>query len=112
MRASDYPIPDYAAYIWHRGDAIGVMLPDYNGNGHSLFIPIDKFLDNKGARFLVDLLCARHSEYIKRGHSDLGTNAEPTSQMLEHAMRIAKANPGLYTSTPIDIFAEAEHHEK
>jgi hypothetical protein len=106
MRASDYPLPDYAAYIWHRGDALGLAFVDPQGSGNTVFIPLEKFLSGKGAQWLVDTLAARHSAYVKRGKAQIGTASEPTAEMLAAALKAAP--PPLYKKTNVDIFAEED----
>ena len=44
MRPGEYPIPDFAAYVWHRGDALCVALPDYGDTQRerTLIVPLSK----------------------------------------------------------------------
>ena len=89
MSALDYPPPSHCAYIWHRGDALCIGLPDYgNGTsvGHTLVIPLAKLAvardraDSRGWQILLDVLFARkHSA----DGPQFATPAEPTSRQLE-----------------------------
>lgn len=111
MRVSDYPIPDYACYFWHRGDALVIQFPDYGSQrSHSLAIPIEKLSNNEGipagVRALLDMMSQRRSDYLAGQRPKIGWNSEPTQQMLEHAMRIAKASPPKCTVVEEDIFAD------
>jgi hypothetical protein len=90
MSALDYPPPSHCAYIWHRGDALCIGLPDYGGGasiGHTLVIPLDKLnvprdkADARGWQILLDVLFARaHSE---PSGARFATPSAPTSRQLE-----------------------------
>lgn len=113
MRASEYPIPDYAAYVWSRGDALMISLPDYGrGDGQTLCIPAERLSNDKGMpkglRALWDILNARRNDVLARIKPRFATASEPTQLMLEEAMKVASRNPPLARSTEIDIFAEGE----
>lgn len=89
MSALDYPPPSHAAFIWHRGDALCIGLPDYSGGGsvgHTLVIPLAKLgvardkADQRGWQIILDVLFAR------KHHEDgpaLSTPAAPTGRQLE-----------------------------
>jgi hypothetical protein len=90
MSALDYPPPSHAAYIWHRGDALCIGLPNFSGGdsvGHTLVVPLDKLnvprdkARQRGWQIILDVLFARaHSE---PGEARLSTPAAPTSRQLE-----------------------------
>jgi hypothetical protein len=89
MSALDYPPPSHCAYIWHRGDALCIGLPDYSGGGsvgHTLVIPLAKLAvardraDSRGWQILLDVLFAR--KHAGDGPK-LATPSEPTSRQLE-----------------------------
>lgn len=106
MRAGDYPIPDYACYVWSRGDALMVAFPDRG----TLAIPAEKLTNDTGMpagfKALWDLLNGRRNEILAGKKPIFATKTEPTQEMLAHAMRIAKASPPKSTLVEEDIFAE------
>jgi hypothetical protein len=90
MSALDYPPPSHCAYIWHRGDALCIGLPDFAGGasvGHTLVVPLAKLAvprdkaDQRGWQILLDVLFARKHDSDAR-HA-LSTPSAPTSRQLE-----------------------------
>lgn len=110
MRVGDYPIPNYACYFWHRGDALIVQFPDYETqHSHSLAIPIEK-LGNEagipaGIRALLDLMSKRRNDYLAGDKPKIGWDSEPTQEMLNTYMKLAYKPPKC-TVVEEDIFAE------
>ena len=109
MRASEYPVPDYAAYVWHRGDGLVIALPDTDaaGNGQTLFIPLEK-LDagtSPGWKFLLHTLAIRRNILQKGERPKFATDAKPTQEMLQHALKVSQS---LRAASVVDedIFAE------
>lgn len=90
MSALDYPPPSHAAFIWHRGDALCIGLPDYSGGGsvgHTLVIPLSKLgmdrskAEMRGWQIILDVLFAR--SHASEGDERLSTPAAPTGRQLE-----------------------------
>ncbi len=100
MRVSDYPLPEYACYIWHRGDGICVAWPD----GGTLFLANSK-LESHGWAALCDILAERRRVSQEGKKPQIGTSAEPTEQMLAAMLKGAKVSR-VARSTEEDIFAE------
>ena len=103
MRASEYPVPDYACYVWHRGDGIAFAFPD----GGTLVLPLSKLeSDAPGWKWLLATLAARRANAQTQQRSVIGTSARPTQQMLELALHAAS---GLERATSVDedIFSQA-----
>jgi hypothetical protein len=102
MRASEYPVPDYACYVWHRGDGLAFAFPD----GGTLVLPLSKLeSDAPGWKWLLATLAARRANAQTQQRSVIGTSARPTQQMLELALH---ASAGLERTTSVeeDIFSE------
>ena len=105
MRASEYPVPDYACYVWHRGDGLAFAFPD----GGTLVLPLSKLeSDAPGWKWLLATLAARRAHAVAGQRSVIGTSARPTAQMLEQALHAASALPRTY-SVEEDIFATEEN---
>lgn len=112
MRASEYPIPDYACYVWSRGDCLMVSLPDYSGtsNGRTLAIPYEKLANDAGMpagfRALWDLLNARRNDLLAGKRPQIGTASEPTHEMLRLSMlaNAGRSQSHVKRSTNVDIF--------
>ncbi len=100
MRVSDYPVPQYACYIWHRGDGLVVSWPD----GGTVFLPQDK-LASHGFEVLLGILAERRRLAQEKKPAGIGTSAEPTQLMLEALMRGAKVQRKA-KHTDEDVFAE------
>lgn len=112
MRASDYPIPDYACYFWHRGDALVIQFPDYGTQRScSLAIPIEKLSNDAGQptgiRALLDIMQQRRNDYVAGQRPKIGWGSEPTQQMLEAMLKSSYRSPKC-TVVEEDIFAEEE----
>ncbi len=112
MRASDYPLPDYAVSCWHRGDALAVALPgsasDGTDNARTLFIPLDKLpLDAPGWRAFINLLAERRRTYQANERPMFATAAEPTEVQLRDTMKAHWAKKARDVSIEDDIFSEA-----
>jgi len=113
MRASEYPIPDYAAYLWHRGDGLMLALPDANdAEGQMLFIPLTKLDAGEapGWKFLLHTLAQRRSAVQRGEHIKFATNAKPTAQMLEAALKASHVRETVDVVEE-DIFAETTTEE-
>lgn len=109
MRTADYPIPDFAIYCWHRGDALCVSLPDYGDaqRERTLIIPIEKLpSDAPGWKFLLDLLRARKDNYDAGRPNVFSTKAEPTTVQVEQALLAYNARKRAEREIDEDIFAE------
>ena len=107
MRAADFPIPDYALYVWHRGDAICVALPDYGetANERTLIVPLSKLPgDAPGWKFLLDLLRDRKMNYDQHKPNTFSTRAEPTSVQVKEAMLAYNARKRAEKEIHEDIF--------
>ena len=117
MRASDYPLPDYAVSVWHRGDALGIGLPSITGDesaGRMLFIPLEKLPpDAPGWRAFLNLLSERRHVYQQNEKPMFATTAEPTSVQLEEMLKAHGAAKRRETEIDADIFhttlEETEH---
>jgi hypothetical protein len=97
MRIGDYPLPSYAAYIWHSGDSIRVLLPPTTSDdrSHTISLPIDRcgvvcndwgqpLPNQRGWQALLQTLRARSSQ---RESARVGTEAAPTQYDLDAVMR-------------------------
>ena len=107
MRASEYPVPDYACYVWHRGDGLAFAFPD----GGTLVLPLSKLeSDAPGWKWLLATLAARRQNSAQQVRSLIGTSARPTAQMLEQALH---AQTALERTKSIeeDIFADDNTEE-
>jgi hypothetical protein len=111
MAAGDYPLPAYAGYIWDRGDALVITLPDsIDGDGHTVVLPITSLsisdkADQRGWLILRDVLHARRAAYdSKRNKPTIADRAAPTRVMVEEMLKAMK--PARVTSTEVDIFAQ------
>lgn len=118
MRQSDYPLPDYAVTLWHRGDGLMLQLPD----GRSLMLPLGKLETDAvpipggkmrapnmlGWKFLMSVLSERRSNYQKEKPSVIGTAASPTIQQLEEALKSYHEKQERDKSVDEDIFAETD----
>jgi hypothetical protein len=108
MRASDYPLPDYAVSVWHRGDALAIALPGHSedGSARTLFIPLDKLpLDAPGWRSFVNLLAERRKVYQANERPRFSTSAEPTEVQMREMLKAHYAkHPRLETAIDADIF--------
>jgi hypothetical protein len=122
MRASEYPIPDYACYVWHRGDGLMVSFPD----GGTLFMPLSKLESDAqcnvkgcltpkrelppGWKWLLSTLAQRKVAYAdERRTPKFGEPARPTSAQLQAALARTYARGPVRTTGKIDvdIFGEA-----
>ena len=107
MRASEYPVPDYACYVWHRGDGLAFAFPD----GGTLVLPLSKLeSDAPGWKWLLATLAARRAHAVVGQRSVIGTNARPTQQMLELALYHAQTVERT-TRVDEDIFADDNTEE-
>jgi hypothetical protein len=108
MRASEYPLPDYAVSCWHRGDALAIALPALGAddrNGRTLFIPLDKLpQDAPGWRAFLTLLAERRHAYQRNERPMLSTPAEPTTVQLEEMLKAHHARRAKDASIEDDIF--------
>jgi hypothetical protein len=111
MAAGDYPLPAYAGYIWDRGDALVITLPDsVGGDGHTVVLPITSLAigdkaDQRGWIILRDLLHARKQAYDQHKAPTIADRAAPTRVMVEEMLRAMKPARRV-TSTEVDIFAQ------
>ena len=115
MRASDYPLPDYAISVWHRGDALGLALPGHSeeGSPRTLFIPLEKLpLDAPGWRSFVNLLAERRRTYQANERPLFATAGEPTALQLEEMCKAHYAQRKRDVSIEDDIFTEATTEEE
>ena len=114
MRASDYPLPDYAVSCWHRGDALAIGLPASTGdaNGRTLFIPLDKLpLEAPGWRAFINLLAERRRTYQVNERPMFSTSAEPTEVQLRDMLKAHNAKIQRETSIEEDIFTTSTEEE-
>ena len=105
MRASEYPVPDYACYVWHRGDGLAFAFPD----GGTLVLPLSKLeSDAPGWKWLLATLAARRANAQTQQRSVIGTSARPTQQMLELALHHAQNAQTVERATSVeeDIFSQ------
>ena len=108
MRASEYPVPDYACYIWHRGDGLAFAFPD----GGTLVLPLSKLASEApGWKWLLSTLAARRAHAVAGQRSVIGTSARPTQQMLEQALQHAQTVERS-RSVDEDIFADDDNTEE
>jgi hypothetical protein len=115
MRASDYPLPDYAVSCWHRGDALAIALPSHTEDEtpRTLFIPLDKLpLDAPGWRAFINLLAERRRTYQANERPVFATAAEPTEVQLQDMMKAHWAKRARDVSIEDDIFTEATTEEE
>lgn len=83
--ARDYPIPANAVYLWHRGDALAIGLPE----GQTLFLPLSKLefdrasASQRGWEILLSLLQERRG---LDSRAQLGTPAMPTRVQVEQLL--------------------------
>ena len=109
MRASDYPLPDYAVSCWHRGDALAIALPSshHEGESRTLFIPLEKLpLDSPGWRAFITLLAERRHTYQANERPMFSTGAEPTERQLEDMCKAHYAKRAKDVSIEDDIFTQ------
>lgn len=109
MRASDYPVPDYAAYLWHRGDGLMLSLPDsHDAKGQTLFIPLTKLDvgESPGWKFLLHTLAARRTAVQAGQRTSFGTASKPTAQQLEAALRQHQIAQRAQRATDDELFTE------
>ena len=114
MRASDYPLPDYAVSVWHRGDALAVALPGATSddNGRTLFIPLDKLpLDAPGWRAFISLLAERRRTYQANERPIFSTASEPTEVQMRDMMKAHFAKKLREVSIDEDIFSMPTEEE-
>jgi hypothetical protein len=114
VRASEYPLPDYAISVWHRGDALALALPGHSEDGppRTLFIPLERLpLDAPGWRSFVNLLAERRRTYQENERPLLSTAAEPTQLQLEEMCRAHFAKRAKDASIEDDIFATPTEEE-
>lgn len=120
MRASEYPIPDYACYVWHRGDGLAFAFPD----GGTLIVPLEKLMplgectscggvtsNIPGWKWLLHTLMRRRMAYEERKAApSIGDEARPTAQMLEEALKRSYARAHVRTTDKVDVdlFAEGD----
>lgn len=116
MRASEYPLPDYAVSVWHRGDALAVALPSSLGdeeNARTLFIPLEKLpLDAPGWRAFINLLAERRKVYQANERPIFATAAEPTEVQMRDMMKAHYVKRQRDVSIEDDIFTEATTEEE
>ena len=76
---ADYPIPDYAAYIWVAGDKVWIGFPPLGDlvQAHSVPFPAT----DKGLALLIRTLKERN-----QGLRHLGTNGSPTRYAVEREL--------------------------
>jgi hypothetical protein len=114
MRASDYPIPDYACYVWHRGDGLAFAFPD----GGTLFVPLGKLVASQdselppGWKWLLHTLARRRANEQEKRASVIGTDARPTAQMLEQALLAHTQIATRSREIDEDIFADNAQTEE
>lgn len=96
MKLGEYPLPSYAAYIWHSGDAIHILFPSdaEAGKTHSIRIPLERagveynnwgqpLPSQRGWKFLLDTLLARSTDE----RFSVGTRAAPTQYDLDNIVK-------------------------
>lgn len=112
MRASEYPVPDYAAYVWYRGDSLVVQCSD----GHTLAIPLAKLAiattesgqtrgDVRGWEFLLTLLRDRYNAVTFNDNRGIGTKSDPVRHDMQRALRGFVEERERSTTVEEDIFA-------
>jgi len=109
MRASDYPLPDYAVSCWHRGDALAIALPGHSEDGQprTLFIPLEKLpQDAPGWRAFLTLLAERRHTYQRNERPLLSTPSEPTERQLEDMLKAHHVRKQRDAAIEDDIFNE------
>jgi hypothetical protein len=109
VRASEYPLPDYAVSVWHRGDSLALALPGHSEDGspRTLFIPLERLpLDSPGWRSFVNLLAERRRVYQDNERPLLSTAAEPTQLQLEEMCKAHYAQRKKDLSVEEDIFTQ------
>lgn len=80
-RPDDYPIPDYAAYIWIAGDQVCIGFPPTVGTkAHTVKFP------NTENGLLVALEVLRQRSRAPHAQLTIGHKCEPTSYMIERAL--------------------------
>jgi hypothetical protein len=112
VRASEYPLPDYAVSVWHRGDALAIALPGHSEDGQprTLFIPLERLpLDAPGWRSFVNLLAERRRVYQDNDRPLLSTAAEPTQLQLEEMCKAHFARKAKDASIEDDIFTQNDN---
>jgi len=115
MRASEYPLPDYAVSVWHRGDALAIALPGQSEatGPRTLFIPLEKLPpDAPGWRAFLTLLLERRHVYQKNERPMFATAAEPTTVQLEEMLKAHHVRKARDVSIEDDIFATPEEETK
>lgn len=87
-----YPLPRYAASIWHNGRGLVLCLPGANGaqRGHTIYIDDDKLTLSDGAAYagwatLRTILTERHRATYAQA---IGTKAAPSQYNLEAMLRV------------------------
>lgn len=96
MRLGEYPLPSYAAYIWHSGDALHILMPPSTegGKSNTIRIPLERtgvehnqwgqpLPSQRGWKFLLDTLLARSTS----DQFTIGTPAAPTQYDLDEIVR-------------------------
>jgi hypothetical protein len=114
MRASEYPLPDYAVSVWHRGDALGIALPGHSEDGEprTLFIPLEKLpLESPGWRAFINLLAERRRSYQANERPLFATVGEPTKVQLEEMCKAHYAKRQKDVSIEDNIFATPTEEE-
>jgi len=109
--ARDYPLPAYAMYIWHRGNALVLA----GNDGHTVVIPLDKLAvssdaDQRGWAILLDILRDRSRAYAQRSRPRIGTSEAPVRAQIEALLAGQRERAYGPRSTEIDddIFASTE----
>jgi hypothetical protein len=108
--ARDYPLPAYAMYVWHRGDAVVLA----GNEGHTIVIPLDKLAvgsgaDQRGWTILLDILRDRSRAYAARRPARIGTNEAPVRAQIEALLAGQRERAYGARSTEIDEDIFAEH---
>lgn len=77
----DYPVPDYAAYIWIAGDQVCIGFPPTVGTkAHTVKFP------NTENGLLVALGVLRERSRAPHNKLTIGNKCEPTGYMVERAL--------------------------
>jgi hypothetical protein len=80
-RPDDYPIPDYAVYMWIKGDTLCVGFPPTLGTrSHTVEFPGNA----KGLSILLEVL--RERSRSPKAQLKIGHKGEPNSYAIERAM--------------------------